>query len=133
MRLMKTAMLAAVLCLLAGCAAVRIDSDAARDSWRNAKYDEVVSQWGAPSRSTTLTDGRPAHTWISEGTSSRGSFYPSIGIFGGSGVGVGTSVAVGAGGYERVRCERTLIFSIGRVVEQHWMGSADYCNEFARK
>lgn len=126
--------LIAVLCLFAGCASVRTDSGAARESWRNAKYDAVVSQWGAPARSTTLTDGRPAHTWISEATASRGSIYPSIGVFGGSdGVGVGTSVTVGPGGYERVRCERTLIFSIGRVVEQHWVGSADYCNEFARK
>jgi len=127
-------MLIAVFCLSAGCAAVGGNSDAARDSWRGATYDEVVSRWGAPTRSTTLTDGRPAHTGISESTSSRGSFYPSIGIFGGSGgVGVGTSVTAGPGSYEQVRCERTLIFRIGRVVEQHWVGSADDCNEFRRK
>lgn len=132
--MMRVALILSMLFLLSGCATPRGSSDNARDSWRGATYDEVVSRWGAPSRSTTLTDGRPAHTWISESTSSRGSVYPSIGIFGGSGgVGVGTSVTVGPGGYEQVRCERTLIFSIGRVVEQHWLGSADYCNEFARK
>lgn len=131
---MRSAMLISIFIILAGCATARVHSDAARDSWRGATYDEVVSRWGAPSRSTTLTDGRPAHTWVSESTSSRGSVYPSIGIFGGSGgVGVGTGVTVGPGGYEQVRCERTLIFSTGRVVEQHWEGSADYCNEFIRK
>ena len=131
---MRAALLIAACILVTGCAATRGSADTARDSWRGATYDEVVSRWGAPSRSTTLTDGRPAHTWISEGTTSRGSFYPAIGVFGGSGgVSVGTSVTVGPGGHEQVSCERTLIFSIGRVIEQHWRGSADYCNEFKRR
>ena len=118
---------------LAGCASLRGDFSAARDSWRGAAYDEVASRWGAPSRSATLSDGRVVHTWVSEGTVARGTLYPSIGIgVGSGGIGVGTGVTVGPGGHAQVRCERTLVFSGGRVVEQTWQGDVDFCNGFRR-
>jgi hypothetical protein len=69
---------------------------------------------------------------VSEGVVSRGTLWPSIGIFGGSGgVGLGTGVTMGPGG-EFTRCERTLVFKDGRVVEQNWQGSAEYCSTFRR-
>jgi len=118
------------LFLFAGCATFGGDSDGARNSWQGAAYAEVVSQWGAPSRSTTLLDGRQVHTWVAEGGSS-GGFPASIGIFGGSGGGgVGGSVIFGGG--ELQRCERTLTFQNDRVVEQTWLGPASFCSTFAR-
>ena len=98
-------------------------------------HDSVVSQWGVPTRSTVLADGRYAYTWVSDSASSGSAWYPSIGIFGGSrgvGVGVGTGVAIGQGGGTLVRCERTLFFRDAQVVEQTWYGQADYCNTFRR-
>ena len=93
----------------------------------------MVLQWGTPLRSTKLSEGRDAYTWVSEGVLSRGSLWPSIGIFGGSGgVGIGTGVSVMPGGGEMARCERTLVFNRGRVVEQNWQGSAEYCSGFKR-
>ena len=98
-------------------------------------YDDVVRLWGAPARSTTLSDGRPAHTWVNEIAASRGQFYPSVGIFGGGGnvgvgVGVGTSYPFGN---ELKRCERTLVFSEGKVAEQIWAGPDDYCDTFKKR
>lgn len=119
---MRFAALCAVM--LAGCAGMGGDFSAARDSWRDATYDEVVARWGAATRSTTLSDGRAVHTWVSEGTVSRGSLYPSIGI--------GTGVTLGSGGYEQVRCERTLVFRGGRVVDQTWHGEGGFCSGFRR-
>jgi hypothetical protein len=132
-------LLAAVLVLfLAACASSPAgDVSSARTSWQGATYDEVVSKWGTPVRSTKMTDGRDVYTWVSESVSaSRGaSFFPSLGIFGGSGgVGFGTGVTMGpgGGGSEIARCERTLIFSNGRVVDQTWQGPSDYCAGFRR-
>ncbi|MDB5921438.1 MAG: hypothetical protein JWN13_374 [Betaproteobacteria bacterium] len=126
----------AVLVFLAGCASTpNGDVGAARNAWAGATYDEVVSAWGTPVRSTKTPDGRDLYTWSSETVASRGAFFPSIGIFGGSGVGVGfgtgVTMAPGAGG-EFLRCERTLIFENGRVVDQVWQGPADYCASFRR-
>ena len=60
---------------------------------------------------------------MSETVTSRGTFFPSIGIFGGSGgVGVGIGVTMGPGGGGFLRCERTLFFQNGKVVEQTWQG-----------
>ena len=130
-KLMVAAALAVLF--LAGCATSVVDFAAARDSWNGATYDEVVLRWGAPMRSTKLTDGRDVYTWVSEGAASRGSVYPSIGISGGSGgVGIGTGVIFASGGGESVRCERTLIFKEGRVVEQNWQGPAEFCSGFRR-
>lgn len=124
---------ALMVLLLAGCATPDADMAGARGTWNGASYDEVVLQWGAPARSTKLTDGRDVYTWVSEGAATRGSVYPSIGISGGSGgIGIGTGVIFGAGGGEPVRCERTLIFKDGRVGEQSWQGPAEFCNGFRR-
>ncbi len=136
---MRLISIAAIAALLAGCAATTTESDmfAARDTWKGSTYDDVVARWGVPVRSTKLADGREAYTWVSETVVSRAAFYPSIGIFGGSGgggVGVGTGVAVGggAGGGELQRCERTLIFQKARVVDQTWQGPAEYCASFKK-
>ena len=124
--------------LLAGCASTAPQGDipAATSSWHGAAFEDVVRSWGAPARSTKLPDGRDAHTWVSETVASRPSFFPSIGIFGGSGgggVGFGTGVTMGSGyGGEFQRCERTLFFQNGRVTEQTWQGPADYCTSFRR-
>ena len=124
----------AILLFLAGCASTPPgDVTAAQSSWHDATYDDVVRSWGAPVRSTKLADGRDAHTWVSESVASRASFWPSIGIFGGSGgVGFGTGVTVGPGGGELQRCERTMILKDGRVVDQTWNGSSDFCGGFRR-
>jgi len=130
---MKAISLILTLILLAGCASTSGDVGAARNDWFGARYDEVVSRWGTAVRSTPLSDGRLAYTWVSEGPAPGGSFFPSIGIFGGSGgvgVGVGTGVAVGGGAW--ARCERTLFFRDGLVVEQMWQGPAAYCSTFRR-
>jgi hypothetical protein len=130
---------AVLILLLAGCAANPSGGDVAgaRTSWNGATYDEVVAKWGTPVRSTKMSDGRDVYTWVSEsvGTSHSPSFFPSLGIFGGSGgVGLGTGVTFGGGGAasELYRCERTLIFREGRVQEQTWQGAADYCSGFRR-
>ena len=124
-----------IFILLGGCASTpQGDVASARGSWQGASYEDVVRSWGAPARSTRLQDGRDAHTWVSETVASRGSFWPSIGIFGGSGgVGFGTGVTMGPGGYgELQRCERTLFFEGGRVVDQSWHGPGDFCASFRR-
>ena len=120
---------------LAGCASTPpADLGPARTSWQGAAYEDVVRSWGAPARSTKLADGREAHTWVSETIVSRASLWPSIGIFGGSGgVGFGTGVTLGgAGGGDLQRCERTLFFDKGRVIEQNWQGPGEYCASFRR-
>jgi hypothetical protein len=132
---MRLAVLAIVVFALGACASVpQGDLGATHTSWEGAPYEEVVARWGAPARSTSLPDGREAHTWVSETVESRGALWPSIGIFGGSGgvgFGTGVTVAPGAGG-ALVRCERTFFFRDGRVVEQSWQGSSDYCAQFSR-
>jgi len=81
-----------------------------------------VLAWGAPGRSTTLADNREAHTWVSqEPPTYRGGPSVGVGVFGGSG---------GSGGSES--CERTLVFSERRVVEQTWTGPAGYCARFKK-
>jgi len=123
---------AALAAALAGCASRGPIADA-RDTWQGAAYDEVVLAWGTPVRSAGLSDGRQAYTWVSEGSLPRGSVSPSIGIgVGSGGVGIGTGIIFGSSGAELARCERTLIFDRGRVVEQNWQGAAEYCNGFAR-
>ena len=72
------------------------------------------------------------YSWFSQ-TGDGGAWYPSFGIFGGSsGAGIGTGVALGQGGSDFVRCERTLYFKEGRVVEQTWFGNPRYCSTFRR-
>ena len=115
--------------LLAGCAAPGGELTEATGSWDGATYDEVVLRWGAPARSTKLTDGRDVYTWVSDSVGSRGSSSVGFGIGGGrgGGIGIGTGIMFGSGGGEAVRCERTLIFKAGRVDEQNWQGPAEYC------
>ena len=121
---------------LAGCASLGTGVNVAKDSWQGATFDAVVSRWGTPARSTTLADGREARTWVSE-EAYGGSYFPSIGVFGGSGgSGVGAGVMMDlpgmGGGRGQVRCERTLFFRGERVVEQLWQGHAGYCSSFRR-
>ena len=126
---------ALIAMLLAGCATMGFDVEGAKQSWQGARYEDVVSRWGAPSRHTSFNDGRYVYTWDSEQTTSTGSVSPAISIFGGTGVGLGVGIGVGAGspgGYERVRCERTMIFKDGVVTEQTWLGPASYCSNFKR-
>ncbi len=123
--------------LLAGCASTGVDVNVAKDSWHGATYDAVVSRWGTPTRSTTLADGREARTWVSDDAGRGGSYFPSVGVFGGSGgMGVGGSVIMGLPGMGmgggQVHCERTLFFRGERVVEQLWQGHAGYCSSFRR-
>jgi hypothetical protein len=136
MRIPTLALLTLMGVLTAGCATTPQggDHNQVRTAWNGVAYEEVVARWGAPSRSTRLPDGRDAHTWVSETVQSRAAFWPSIGIFGGSGgVGFGTGVTMGpGGGGELLRCERTLFFQNGRVVEQSWNGPADFCAQFNR-
>jgi len=122
------------LLLLAGCATLNFDTDGAKQSWQGARYEDVVARWGVPARHTTFTDGRHVYTWDSESTTSSSSVSPTISIFGGTGVGLGVGVGVGAGsgGYDRVRCERTMIFRDGVVTEQTWLGPSSYCSSFKR-
>ena len=134
-RLTRSAASLALAAALAACATSPPDLAKAKQSWQGAAYDDVVLAWGAPARSTTLSDGRKAHTWVNEVNRSRGEFYPSVGIFGGSGnvgvgVGVGTSYPFGR---ELMRCERTLVFGEGRVAEQTWTGPDEYCETFKKR
>lgn len=106
-----------------------------RSSWQGASYEEVVRAWGAPGRSTALAEGREAHTWVSqEPPTYRGGPTLGVGVFGGSGGGgVGVGVGFPFGGSTRTdSCERTLVFSGGKVVDQTWTGPAAYCARFKK-
>lgn len=120
--------------LIAGCATTTSNLAPVRDAWLGASYEEVVSRWGTPVRSTSINDGRLVYTWHAEGTSSRGAVRPSIGVSAGSGMGVGIGIGVGAGPSREVQvtCERTLIFRDDRVIDQSWFGPADFCATFRR-
>jgi len=119
--------------LLAGCATFGGGVEDAKNSWQGARQDEVVLQWGAPSRQTTLSDGRQAHTWVAEGATG-GSSPVSIGVFGGSsGSGAGGIFGLGMGSTEPQRCERTLVFDNQRVVEQTWLGQPSFCSTFKKQ
>ena len=120
--------------LVAACAT----TEKARESWGGATYDEVARAWGPPARSGKLADGSEVHTWVSE---SAGPVYqsgPSIGIGGfggrgGSGVGIGVGIPIGGGTVSTPpRCERTLTFRDGRLIEQSWIGPDDVCGGYFR-
>jgi hypothetical protein len=117
------------LALLAGCATTA-DVDKARASWNGATYDEVVAAWGQPASQTTLEAGLQAYTWISQSAG----YGPSVGAYGGSGGGgVGISLPLpGMGGMVSGHCQRTLSFKDGRVVDQIWQGTTQYCSIFGR-
>jgi hypothetical protein len=136
---MRALAIAAAL-LLAACAT----TEEAKQSWVGATYDEAVRAWGPPARSGKLSDGSEVHTWVAEGgpTYSSG---PTVGFgiggigFGGggrtsTGVGVGASVPIGGGSaVPPARCERTLTFRDGRMIEQSWLGQDDMCSGFKRE
>jgi hypothetical protein len=128
--------LVAAVVLAGGCATVEQESNEVRDAWQCASYDEVVSRWGPPTRSATLSDGRQTHTWTSqEAPVGGGGPQVGVGVFGGSG---GSGVGVGIGfpfgvTVNRASCERTLTFRDGIVVEQGWTGDPGYCSFFKRK
>lgn len=95
----------------------------------------MVRAWGQPARGATRPDGREERTWVSEFRRPSAVFYPSIGVGVGSGnVGVGVGVG-GMGtpiGEDVQRCERTLVFGGGQVVEQSWTGNESYCATLRR-
>jgi hypothetical protein len=97
-----------------------------------------VRAWGAPQRSGKLADGAEVHTWLSEGSAAVHRSGPSVGFGGfggsrGSGVGVGVSVPIGQDRPVAVaRCERTLTFREGKLVEQSWIGADEVCTEYTR-
>ncbi len=133
-RSMIAAMLLVAAPQLTSCATTRTDITPVRNAWLGASYEEVVSRWGTPVRSTSFDDGRLIYTWFSEGAAPRTSLWPSIGVSAGSGMGVGIGIGVTSGPSRDayVTCERTLIFRDGRVVDQSWFGSADFCGTFRR-
>lgn len=136
MRLVKLrhAALLALSLGLGGCASLFEPYVSAADTWNGATYEEVVTRWGTPVRSTSFNDGRMVYTWVSEGTISAGGVWPSVGISGGrrGGIGVGVGVGMGAGRLLQVSCERTLIFANGRVNEQTWQGPPEFCDAFRK-
>lgn len=103
--------LALAASVMAGCGYTPSQSElaAARQSWRGATYDEVLKAWGAPSQSSV-----DSHTWLSDDKLQ------------GSGGGVGGVVFAAA------RCDRTLAFRDGRVVDERWSGDPAFCAQFAR-
>ena len=104
--------LASAALALAACASTD-EFAAARESWRGATYDQVLMAWGTPSQSSV-----DSHTWLSDDSAPRVQ---------GSGGGVGGMIFAAA------RCDRTLAFRDGRVVDERWAGDPEYCKRFARR
>ena len=96
---------------LAACASTD-EFAAARASWRGATYDQVLMAWGTPSQSSV-----DSHTWLSDDSAPRTQ---------GAGGGVGGMI------FAAQRCDRTLAFRDGRVVDERWSGDPEYCRRFAR-
>jgi len=125
--------------IVSGCATTA-DIDSAKGTWNGSTYDDVVSRWGTPVRQTSLSDGAQVYTWVTEASSGSSGTYGSVGVFGGSGgggVGVGIGLPLpgfggGYGGGEILRCERTLTFRGGRVVEQLWQGDPRLCSTLGK-
>jgi hypothetical protein len=135
-RKVRNSFLVSLLLGVAACATVQEEFDQAKDSWNGAKYEEVVTRWGPPTRSATLPDGRQTHTWVSQDAPIRAP-GPSVGVgvFGGSGgggVGVGASFPFGGSVGPATACERTLTFQEGVLAEQSWTGDQAFCRFFKR-
>ena len=133
----KTGITAVALALALGACATVDDVNKARDSWQGATYEEVLRAWGAPARSTSTTDGRYWYTWETAAypppQSSVGIGIGGMRIGGGGATGVGVGVGMPVGSPQAPeRCERTLIFENGRVVDQSWQGPPSMCAEFKR-
>ena len=127
-----------MLAVALGACATVADVDRARESWQGATYEEVLRAWGAPVGSTRTADGRDWYTWVTASAVQPG---PSVGFgLGGMSVGRGSATGVGVGVGVPVgspappdRCERTLIFENGRVVDQSWVGPPSMCADFKRR
>jgi len=126
-----------ILALLVACSTVTVEEEfeQAKSSWVGATFDEMVTRWGPPTRSATLSDGRQTHTWTSqEGPIRAGGPSVGVGVFGGShggGVGVGFGFPFGTT-YNPPICERTVTFQEGTLSEQNWTGDPGYCRYFKR-
>lgn len=106
-------LLALAASAVAACASTNDELAAARESWRGATYDQVLMAWGTPSHSA-----KDSHTWLSD---------DSVPQAQPSGAGVGGMLFAAA------RCDRTLAFRDGRVVDERWTGDPAYCKRFARR
>jgi hypothetical protein len=105
--------------LVAACAAMDNELNAARQSWHGASYDRVVAAWGAPARAD-----RDWYTWLSEDS------VPQAQRSGGGAGGVIFGGAPGGAG----RCERTLLIQNARVVRAgDWKGEPEFCKRFGRQ
>jgi hypothetical protein len=104
-------LLALAASAIAACASTD-EFAAARESWRGATYDQVVMAWGTPSQSSVDT-----RTWLSDDSAPR----------------VQGSGGVGGMIFAAARCDRTLAFRDGRVVDERWVGDPEYCKRFARR
>jgi hypothetical protein len=103
----------ALAAAVAACASTDGELAAARDSWRGATYDQVLMAWGTPSQSAV-----DSHTWLSDDSAPR---RP------------GSSGGVGGMIFASARCDRTLAFRDGRVVDQRWNGDPEFCKLYARR
>jgi hypothetical protein len=103
----------AVLAATTGCASTDDGLAAARDSWRGATYDQVLMAWGIPSHSA-----KDSHTWLSDDK------LPRVQSSGGG---------VGGMMFPAARCDRTLAFRDGRVVDGRWSGDPAFCQSYARR
>lgn len=101
------------LLAIAACASTDGELAAARESWRGATYDQVLMAWGTPSHSA-----KDSHTWLSDDAVPRAQ-----------------SSGGGAGGmiFPAARCDRTLAFRDGRVVDGRWSGDPAFCQRYARR
>ena len=105
--------LLALAAAVAACASTDGDLAAARDSWRGATFDQVLMAWGTPSQSAV-----DSHTWLSDDSAPR---TP------------GSSGGVGGMIFAAARCDRTLAFRDGRVVDARWSGDPALCQSYARR
>jgi hypothetical protein len=105
--------LALAVLAAAACASTGAELATARDSWRGATYDQVLMAWGTPSHSA-----KDSHTWLSDEA------VPPVRSSGGG---------VGGMMYPAARCDRTLAFRDGRVVDGRWSGDPGFCQSYARR
>jgi len=132
----RASLIVVLAALIAACATTK-DVDEAQASWAGASLEDVMKAWGAPARSTKTPDGREWNTWVTEsypqGGSSVGVGLGGMRVGGGGGVGVGVGMGVPIGAPPPPeRCERTLIFTDGKVAEQHWHGPPSLCAPLKR-
>lgn len=127
LRYSLAAFAALLAALLAGCAAWGGGTEGAINSWNGAPYQDVASQWGAPTRSATPADGQVVRTWVSPSA--------RFGVFGGpGGGGAAASFSLPGMGFNPERqCERNLTFKDDYVIRQTWQGTDVICSPFKRR